>query len=383
MLLEYKNKKEKEEIIKSAKSYNSLDMCLKKNYLIYGENLKALSMMLKKYKGKIDLIYIDPPYNSNQVFTVTSTRSNTVSKAINGKIAYSDNFSKEEYVEFIRERLIVLRELLSEQGSIYLHIDDKMGHYIKIIMDEVFGFENFKNDISRVKSNPKNFGRRAYGNQKDTILFYSKNHKKNIFNDITEPLTNDEIVSRFKKVDKSGRRYTTVPVHAPGETINGVTGQKWKGMYPPKGRHWRYPPDRLTELDNLNLIEWSKTGNPRIKNFADENKGKKVQDIWVFKDPTRPKYPTEKNNEMLDFIVRQSSNIDSIILDCFVGSGTILSIAEKLDRIFIGIDESEIAIKSCIENLSDANYVFIDLEQNVFETKEAKIKQTKLPILMS
>ncbi len=117
-------------------------------------------------------------------------------------------------------------------------------------------------------------------------------------------------------------------------------------MYPPKGRHWRYSPDKLTELDEKGLIEWSKTGNPRIKNFADEHKGKKVQDIWEYKDPAYPVYPTEKNEELLKFIIRQSSNEDSIVLDCFSGSGTTLKAANGLGRKFIGIDNSDLVIEA-------------------------------------
>ncbi|NMB07302.1 MAG: site-specific DNA-methyltransferase [Tissierellia bacterium] len=318
--------------------------------------------MMGIYKNKIDLIYIDPPYNTNRIFKSSLNRNNTISSEEDGEVAYSDNLTQEEYFEFIRERLFLLRELLSEEGSIYLHIDYKIGHYIKIIMDEIFGIENFKNDISRIKSNPKNFGRKAYGNQKDMILFYAKNSNKNIFNNITIPLTNEEIVERFNKIDKDGRRYTTVPVHAPGETKDGETGGLWKGMYPPKGRHWRYSPDKLTELDEKGLIEWSKTGNPRIKNFADEHKGKMVQDIWEYKDPTYPVYPTEKDEDLLKFIIRQSSNKDSIVLDCFSGSGTTLKAASELGRRFIGIDNSDIAIEATKKKLEDANYNFLDIE---------------------
>ena len=214
-------------------------------------------------------------------------------------------------------------------------------------MDEVFGTENFLNDISRIKSNPKNFGRKAYGNEKDMILFYAKKRGKNIFNNITIPFTDEELKEKFKKVDSDGRRYNTVPVHAPGES-NGVTGQKWKGMEPPAGRHWRTSPEKLSELDSEGKIEWSKTGNPRLKKYADESnrKGKKMQDIWTsYKDPSRPTYPTEKNYKMLKMIVEQSSNEKSWVLDAFGGSGTTGKAAAELGRKFILIDQSNVAIK--------------------------------------
>lgn len=156
--------------------------------------------------------------------------------------------TEEEYLEFIRERLILLKELMSDEGSIYLHIDCKIGHYIKIIMDEVFGEDNYMNDITRVKSNPKNFYRKAYGNEKDMILVYRKSHN-NIWNDIKISLEDKEIIKRFPKIDANGRRYTTIPLHAPGETQNGVTGQPWNGIPVPEGRHWRTDPKEFDKLD--------------------------------------------------------------------------------------------------------------------------------------
>ena len=146
-----------------------------------------------------------------------------------------------EYTEFIRERLILLRELLSENDFIYLHIDIKIDHYVKIIMDEIFDIDNFKNDITKIKSNPKNFMRKAYGNQKDVIYFYAKNKDKNIFNNATIQLDENDKAKMFKKIDKDGCRYNTVLVHALGET-NDKTGSEWRGMFPSSDRHWRAEP---------------------------------------------------------------------------------------------------------------------------------------------
>lgn len=241
------------------------------------------------------------------------------------------------------QRFILLRELLSERGSLYVHIDTKMGHYFKVILDEIFGAQNYKNDITRIKSNPKNFARKAYGNEKDMILFYAKNANKNIWNEIRSELSPEEIESKFKKTDTAGRRYTTIPLHAPGESA-GITGQKWRGMSPPEGRHWRTSPDEFDKLDAQNLIEWSSTGNPRIKKFADEHKGKKIQDVWKFKDPQSPLYPTQKNLDMLKMIIKQSSLEESYVLDCFAGSGTTLLAAQELNRKFIGMEQSELAL---------------------------------------
>lgn len=335
--LDYQGKKDEREILDSV-SYAKTIRLGKNSAYISGDNFGVMSSLLASgYSGSIDLIYIDPPYNTNQVFNVNDERVSTISR--NGSIvAYSDDLKPFEYLEFIRERLILMRELLSEKGSIYLHIDCKMGHYVKIIMDEIFGAENFLNDIARIKSNPKNFKRPAYGNQRDMVLFYAKKKGKNIFNNITQSLTEKEIELKFKKIDKDGRRYNTVPVHAPGETTNGETGGYWRDMLPPKGRHWRTNPKELDKLDAAGMIEWSKNGVPRIKKYADEHNGKKIQDIWSFIDPAYPLYPTEKNLDMLKMIVQQSSNLDSIVMDCFAGSGSTLLAAEQTGRKWIGID---------------------------------------------
>ena len=344
------------------------------NLLIKGDNLQALAFLLKekKLKGKIDLVYIDPPFATNSVYTITKGRASTVSNSRNGNIAYSDKLIGNDFIEFLRERLILLRELLSEQGSIYLHIDYKIGHYVKVLMDEVFGIENFRNDITRIKCNPKNFKRLGYGNIKDLILFYSKSSRP-IWNEPRKKYSDNDLKRLFPKVDNQGRRYTTVPIHAPGETVNGKSNQPFKGILPPKGRHWRTDVETLKNLDKQGMIEWSSTGNPRKKFFADESKGKRVQDIWEFKDPQYPTYPTEKNSELLDLIVSTSSNPESMILDCFCGSGTSLKSSHLLNRKWIGIDRSNHAIKATISKLdlikgdhfvSKPEYELIDIAKN-------------------
>lgn len=383
MYLQFNGKKTEKEILKLSSKYNPFYIEENTSYLFKGENFNILSRLLNGNPKKIDLIYIDPPFNTKQKFIATDDRISTISRTKEGKVIYSDFMKEDDYLEFIRERLVLLRELLSEEGSIYVHIDCKIGHYIKIIMDEVFGKDNFRNDISRIKSNPKNFNRRAYGNQKDMILFYTKNYKKNIFNDVKIQLSEEEKIKMFKKVDSNGRRYNTVPLHAPGETVNGETGQKWRGMLPPKGRHWRVAPEKLDALDKAGLIEWSKNGVPRLKKYADEHKGKKIQDIWEYKDPAYPIYPTEKNLDMLKLIISQSSNTDSIVLDCFAGGGTTLEAAEQLNRKWIGIDQSDIAIETIKLRMKNVNYLFIETDKsgnNLYKSDEKAYGQLKIKI---
>ncbi len=346
-----------------------------KNLLIKGDNIQGLNYLLKfkKLKNKIDLVYIDPPFATGGNFTITKDRASTISNSKDGDIAYSDKLLGNDFVDFLRERLVLIKELLSEKASIYLHTDYKIGHYVKIMMDEVFGIKNFKNDLTRIKCNPKNFNRIGYGNVKDLVLFYTKSSKP-IWNEPREKYTKKELEKLFPKTDKKGRRYTTVPIHAPGETKNGKSNQPFKGISPPKGRHWRTDVETLEQWDKDGLIEWSSTGNPRKKIFADEREGKRVQDIWEYKDPQYPSYPTEKNANLLDLIIRTSSNKDSIVLDCFCGSGTALKSAHIRGRNWIGIDQSEYAINSAIEKLETIeedlfikkpDYEFIELEDNV------------------
>jgi adenine-specific DNA-methyltransferase len=244
--------------------------------------------------------------------------------------------------------------LLSPTGSIYLHIDYKIGHYVKVVMDEIFGPENFRNDITRIKCNPKNFERKGYGNIKDLILFYSKSDSL-IWNEPKTNYTNEDKLKLFPKKDKEGRHYTTIPLHAPGETKNGKSSMPFKGIYPPKGRHWRTDVKTLEEWNLAGIIEWSSTGNPRKKIFFDEQEGKRIQDIWEFKDPQYPVFPTEKNQDMLNTIIKTSSHENSYVLDCFCGSGTTLKAAQLNGRNWIGIDESEEAIKATIKKIKNIN----------------------------
>lgn len=346
-----------------------------RNMLIYGDNYDALTYLLeeKDVNGKVKLVYIDPPYGTNQDFTFTGERFSTISRMNGGKLAYSDTLTGEEYLKFLSGRLKLIRELMADDGTIYLHIDNKMGHYVRVLMDEIFSQKNFINDITRIKCNPKNFARKGYGNVKDMILFYSKT-KEYIWNDPRQKLDENGKKARFRSVDENGRRYTTTPLHAPGETANGPTGKMWRGMLPPTGRHWRYPPQVLDQLDKDGLIEWSSTGNPRKKVYADDVKraGLKTQDIWTFKDPQNPKYPTEKNMEMLKLIVSASSNPGDIVLDAFCGSGTTLAAAQELGRSSIGIDSSETAISICKERLKNIEYLEISRQRNNYERMVGK-----------
>ena len=376
MELVYTGKKNRDEILEDTPvaAFENLSEFFSdaSNLLIKGNNLEVMQTLLHNFhlQGRVDLVYIDPPFSTNCVYRHNKKRTSTVSASISDTVAYDDRLVGYEFLEFLRERIILIREMMADSASIYLHIDYKIGHYVKIIMDEIFGPENFRNDITRIKCNPKNFQRNGYGNIKDLILFYSKTNNF-VWNEPSVELTEEDIKRLFPKIDGNGKRYTTTPLHAPGETRNGNTGKEWKGMMPPTGRHWRYDPAVLDSLDEQGLIEWSSTGNPRKIIYADDarKKGKRVQDIWEYKDPPYPRYPTEKNAELLKRIITTSSDPGQTVMDAFCGSGTTLIAASELGRTWIGIDKSQIAMdtvkkrfRPCERELfkTSADYTFIE-----------------------
>ena len=387
MQLTYKNKRADQEILDGTRSA-VLEIVSKQGHnarsmLIKGDNLCVMQALRLEHnmRGKVDLVYIDPPFATNVVYRHNHHRTSTVSSSEADDIAYVDTRKGAEYIEFIRERLILIRELMAEHASIYLHIDYKIGHYVKIVMDEIFGPQNFRNDIARIKCNPKNFDRQGYGNIKDLILFYTKS-RDFVWHEPRVGLTENDIERLFPKVDASGRRYTTTPLHAPGETKKGNTGQEWKGMKPPKGRHWRYDPSVLDELDKQGLIEWSTSGNPRKIIYADDarSKGKRLQDIWEFKDPQYPKYPTEKNLDLLKTIVRTSSDPGQLVMDCFCGSGTTLLAAQELGRRWLGIDDSKIAIEITKKRLASVEGTLFSPEPSFIYMEQTTPHKDAAPI---
>ena len=318
-----------------------------------GDNLGGLACLAQS-GIEVDLVYIDPPFATNNEFLMDAERANSVSAS--GELAYSDTWEVDDYLEQLWLRLKAIRSVMAGDGSIYVHIDVKMEHHVRLLMDQVFGARNFRNSITRIKCNPKNFNRYSYGNIKDTILFYSVSPHRIKWHPQEEPLTGGDAASRYPLVDDSGRRYATTPLHAPGTTRNGPTGGPWRGMPPPPGRHWRYPPEKLDELDAAGLIAWSGNGNPRKIIYADQSAGKLPQDVWVYKDPQRPLYPTQKNAAMLERIILTSSEPGDTVLDCYAGSGNTLLEAARLGRRFVGMDDAP-AAQAVIERLLQSNRI--------------------------
>lgn len=343
------------------------------NRLYFSDNLKCLRTLLSDNSlvGKVNLVYIDPPF---------ATKGTFLSR--NQEKAYDDNLSGAKYVEHLRERLILLRELLSDKGSIYLHLDENMIFEMKLVMDEVFGPSNYRNLIVRKKCNPKNYTRKTYGNIADYILFYTKTDNY-IWNRPVEPLSEESTKEYHYTEPETGRRYMKVPVHAPG-VRNGATGVTWRGMLPPPGKHWQYTPATLDEMDARGEIFWSKNGNPRRKVYLDEHAGVGVQDIWLdFKDAHNQNikitgYPTEKNPDLLRRIIAASSNPGDLVLDCYTGSGTTLAVADEMQRHWIGIDNSQESLSAILKRFQNGLLPMGDYVQNNKMQKKPKSQQLTL-----
>jgi adenine-specific DNA-methyltransferase len=325
------------------------------NRLYFGDNLPILARLLRDrtVRGHVRLIYIDPPF---------STQSHFVSRK--QKHAYEDTLAGADYVEFLRKRLVLLHELLATDGSLYLHLDENMMFHMKVILDEVFGTENYHNCIVRKKCNSKNYTRKTYGNIADYVLFYTKSPRY-VWNKPHEPWTAQR-AKEYQYIDpERGRRYMKVPIHAPG-IRNGETGKPWRGMLPPPGKHWQFPPSTLDEMDARGDIYWSPTGNPRRKVYLDDSPGVGVQDIWLeFRDAHNQNiritgYPTEKNPELLHRIIAASSNPGDLVLDCFAGSGTTMAVAHQLGRRWVGIDNSIEAIKTALFRFTEGTELMGD-----------------------
>ena len=313
--------------------------------LYHGDNIDVLTALLddEKVCGKVTLIYIDPPYNTGGAFETRDF-----------KHAYDDRFTLESYLSFMRKRLELMHRLLSREGSIYVHLDSNMVFHVKVMMDEIFGIQNFKGMITRKKCKSKNFTRKTYGNISDYILFYSKTDET-VWNRPYEEWSDEKVLKEYPFIEEgTGRRYKRVPIHAPG-TRNGATGSPWRGMMPPEGKHWQFTPDKLDEMDARGEIYWSSNGNPRRKVYLDQSNGVPVQDIWLdYLDVNNQNtlitgYPTEKNIDMLKRIIETSSRPGDLVLDCFAGSGTTLVAAEQLGRQWIGVDIGDEAITTIIE----------------------------------
>lgn len=328
--------------------------------LYHGDNKEVLAHLLANgFRGQVKLIYIDPPFDSGADYVRKvqlrgpkgALKIDGEDYALGEQVQYTDIWSNDNYLQFMYERLLMLKELLHEDGALSLHCDTKRSHLLRCLMDEVFGPENFRNEIVRVKCNPKNSKRKAFGNIHDVVLFYVKGDSKaRPWNVQRESVDSEDLQRLFTKINSEGRSYTTVALHARG-TRQGETGKPWRSISPPAGRHWAYRHSELDRLDDAGLFEWSSTNNPRLIRYADEKDGDIVQDIWTMKDPVEDDYPTEKPEELLERLIAATTNPGDIVLDCFLGSGTTAAVSQMLGRHWIGCDINKGAIQTTAKRL--------------------------------
>jgi adenine-specific DNA-methyltransferase len=316
------------------------------NRLYHDDNLPVLAALATDpaVAGKVRLVYIDPPFATAAGF-----------ESRKQKHAYDDHLIGPAFVEALRERLILIHKLLADDGALYLHLDARMVFHFRVILDEIFGGKCFRSIITRKKCNPKNYTKKNYGNISDYILFYTKADTY-VWNRPLETWDEARAVREYPYIDEQGHRYKKVPIHAPG-LRNGETGRHWRGKPPPPGKHWQYLPATLDEMDARGEICWSSTGNPRRKIYLENSAGIPLQDIWLdMRDAHNQNihitgYPTEKPIALLERIIEASTNPGDLVIDCYAGSGTTLVAASNLGRRWIGVDNSNEAIKTIIHRL--------------------------------
>ncbi|MGA1825510.1 MAG: site-specific DNA-methyltransferase [bacterium] len=308
-----------------------------RNLIVQGDNLQFLKtcynntdpLIKDKVKGKVKLIYIDPPFATKSEFT-----------GKDGERSYTDKVATAEFIEGLRERLIYMREILADDGSIYLHLDEKMSHYTKIIMDEVFGKDLFINEIIWKRSTSTGLASKRCGVLHDTIYWYAKSSNY-IFN-MQFHGYEDKYLKRARK-DENGRLYIPIPTGNPGMRPNLY--YEYKGYLPQKNGY-KWTREKMEELDRQGrlIFPTQKSGRIQYKQYVDEMKGVKLQDLWTDIPAVNPvaseriDYPTQKPEALLERIILSSSNFNDLVIDLFAGSGTTSATADKLGRRWIACD---------------------------------------------
>jgi DNA modification methylase len=364
--LEYKGKFKEQEILagtlsaplQKVRGFNSNNSFEDdwSNKLIFGDNLLALKAIyddqrgenLYKTKDKIKLIYIDPPFATKKDFMKDKEK------------AYRDKVFGAKFIEFIRKRLILLREILADDGAIYVHLDWKKGHYIKAVLDEVFGENNFLNEITWVRStNPKGsqFQSNRFDVFTDSIFFYRKSESSTINIDVVRAeLTEKEIEEKYKYTDEKGRYYDGPMIRSETMGPRPTLVYEYKG-FTPGSYGWRVEKKKLELIDESGDLGWTSKGKPFRKLRPCDDKGKPIGNFWNdislinSQADERVGYPTQKPEQLLERIIRCSSNEGDIVLDAFSGSGTTIVTAEKLKRRWIGIDCGKLAIYTAQQRL--------------------------------
>lgn len=339
-----------------------------RNQLIWGDNLHALVSLTQELAGQVDLVYIDPPFDSRQDYKVRISVGDgpdgaeqdlvKLSSVIEEK-AYRDTWGKgmESYLQMLYSRLIVLRELLSDRGSIFLHLAPNVSHLARALMDEVFGADNFRAEIIWQRTGAKGDARRKFGAVHDVIAHYSKSDRA-IFASVRREYDADYL-ARFTLDDHDGRGlYQTVPIDSPNPRPNLTYA--YKGFKPP-ANGWRFTRSVMEQLDADGRLYFPSdpAGRLRRKSYLLEQDGQAVGDVWSDLPPINSQakealaYDTQKPEALLERIIRSSSDEGSIVLDCFAGSGTTPAVAERLGRRWVAIDIGRFAVHTTRKRLMD------------------------------
>jgi adenine specific DNA methylase Mod len=311
-------------------------------------------------QGGIKLIYIDPPFEVGADFSMDieiGDETFTKNPGILEEIAYRDTWGKgtDSFISMIYERLVLIRDLLADNGSIYVHCDHRLNSYIRVILNEIFGLKSYINEIIW-KRTPSHNDAKKFGAIVDTIFYYRRSDSF-IYNKVFIPRTDKETEKEYPFIDEStGKRYQSVNLSAPGKGEPRYFGEG-NLIYPPQGTHWRWEQNRINDAINKGIIIFTKNGSPRYKQFADAIEGKQIQNLWVDIFPVNSQaiekidYPTQKPEELLKRIITASSNEGDIVADFFCGSGTTASVAEKLGRKWIATDLGKFAIHTTRKRL--------------------------------
>jgi DNA modification methylase len=320
------------------------------NVIYCGDNLEVLPKYIPD--ESVDLIYIDPPFNTSRQYEVFWGEARE-RRAFNDR--YGDAMS---YLDWMRGRIHQLYRVLKPSGSFYYHCDPHASHYVKVELDQVFGANNFRNEIVWKRTNVHSDSRR-WSDVSDRILYYVKNARAGItWNPPWAAHSTEYLASKYRNVDPDGRRYELDNMTSPNPRPNMM--YEWKGHpSPPNG--WRYSKETMARLDAEGRIWYPKdtTKRPRFKRYLDEQQGQLMTDVWTDIDPLNSQakerlgYPTQKPLSLLERIIGASSNEGHVVLDAFCGCGTTLEAAAKLKRRWIGIDSSPTACRVMADRLED------------------------------
>lgn len=313
-----------------------------------GDNLEKMSHLPN---GCVDLIYIDPPFNSNRNYEVFwgETRE---------RRSFEDRHaSTQAYIDFMRPRCVELARVLHKNGTLYYHCDDHASHYVKVMLDQVFGVNNFINEVIWKRTTARSDAKR-WNQMHDTLFVYTGSGGAHTWNPVYEPYREDYLAEKYCHKEADGRRYTLSDMTSPNPRPNMM--YDWKGFRSPE-KGWRYSRETMAQLDKEGRVWYpdDKSRRPRLKRYLDEMPGIPMGSVWTDIQPLNSQaierigYPTQKPISLLERIITASSHEDDIVLDAFCGCGTALVAAQKLKRQWIGIDQSPTACRVMAKRLRD------------------------------